>query len=44
MMMTEGVLLGHYIFARGIQVDLAKIEVILNLPTPCTPTEVLIQI
>jgi hypothetical protein len=40
MMMTEGVVLGHYIFADGIRVDPAKIEVILNLPTPHTQTEV----
>ena len=38
--MTEGVILGHYISAAGIQVDLAKIEVILLLATPCTQTEV----
>jgi len=40
MMMTEGVVLGHYIFAEGIKVDLTKIEVILNLPTPRTQMEV----
>jgi hypothetical protein len=34
------VVLGHYISANGIRVDLAKIEVILNLPTPHTQTEV----
>lgn len=34
MMMQEGIVLGHYIFAAGIQVDPAKIEVIQNLPTP----------
>ena len=31
---------GHYISAAGIQVDLAKIQVILLLATPCTQTEV----
>lgn len=38
MMMTEGVALGNYISATGIQVDLANIEVILKLPMPCKPT------
>jgi hypothetical protein len=42
MMMTEGVVLGHYIFVDGIRVDPTKIEVILNLPTPHTQTEVCI--
>ena len=32
--------LGNYISADGIKVDPAKIEVILNLPTPHTQTEV----
>ena len=40
MMMIEGVVLGHYISADGIRVDPTKIEVILNLPTPHTQTEV----
>lgn len=40
MMMIEGLILGHYISAVGIQVDLAKIQVILLLATPCTQTEV----
>jgi hypothetical protein len=40
MMMTEGVVLGHYVSANGIKVDPTKIEVILNLPTPPTQTEV----
>lgn len=34
MMMHEGVVLGHYISHKGIQVDLAKIEVIIDLTTP----------
>ena len=42
MMMTEGIILGHYISAVGIQVDPANIQVILLLPTPYTQTEVLI--
>ena len=40
MMMTEGLILGHYISVAGIQVDSAKIQVILLLATPCTQTEV----
>lgn len=40
MMMTEGLILGHYISTAGIQVDPSKIQVILLLPTPCTQTEV----
>ena len=40
MMMTEGLILGHYISAFGIQVDPTKMKVILLLATPCTQTEV----
>ena len=40
MMMTEGLILGHYISASGIQVDPAKIQIILLIPTPITQTEV----
>ena len=40
MMMMEGVVLGHYISSTGIQVDLAKIEVILQIPVPKTQKEV----
>ena len=40
MMMTEGLILGHYISAAGIQVDLAKIQILLLIPTPTTQTEV----
>ena len=32
MMMSEGVVLGHFISAAGIQVDPAKINVISNIP------------
>ena len=32
-MMMEGVVLGHFISSKGIQVDLAKIEFISTLPT-----------
>ena len=34
MLMQEGVVLGHFISATGIQVDPAKIEVIQTLPIP----------
>ena len=40
MMMSEGVVLGHFIFADGIQVDPSKIKVIKNIPTPTTQNEV----
>eukprot|EP00253_Pinus_taeda_P005544 PITA_05544 len=40
MMMIEGLILGHYISAAGIQVDPAKIQIILLIPTPTTQTEV----
>ena len=36
MMMSEGVVLGHFISADGIQVDPSKIKVIKNIPTPVT--------
>eukprot|EP00253_Pinus_taeda_P028690 PITA_28690 len=38
--MTEGIILGHYISAAGIQVDPAKIQILLLIPTPTTQTEV----
>eukprot|EP00253_Pinus_taeda_P035362 PITA_35362 len=38
--MIEGLILGHYISAAGIQVDPAKIQIILLIPTPTTQTEV----
>ena len=40
MMMSEGVVLGHFIFVNGIQVDPSKIKVIKNIPTPATQKEV----
>jgi hypothetical protein len=40
MMMTEGIVLGHFISSQGIQVDPSKIQVIKDLPTPKTQTEV----
>eukprot|EP00253_Pinus_taeda_P031810 PITA_31810 len=39
MMMTEGLILGHYISTAGIQVDPAKIQILLLIPTPTTQTE-----
>ena len=33
MMMSEGVILGPFIFVDGIQVDTSKIRVIENIPT-----------
>eukprot|EP00253_Pinus_taeda_P018125 PITA_18125 len=39
-MMNEGIVLGHYVSLLGIQVDPAKIQVILTLPIPKTQTEV----
>eukprot|EP00253_Pinus_taeda_P004093 PITA_04093 len=40
MMMNEGIVLGHFVSLLGIQVDPAKIQVILTLPIPKTRTEV----
>eukprot|EP00253_Pinus_taeda_P024159 PITA_24159 len=37
--MTEGLILGHYISAAGIQVDPAKIQILLLIPTPTTQIE-----
>jgi hypothetical protein len=39
-MMSEGIVLGHFISSQGIQVDPAKIQAIKNLPIPKTQTEV----
>jgi len=40
MMMIEGLILGHYVLAAGIQVDPTKIQILLLIPTPTTQTEV----
>jgi hypothetical protein len=40
MMMSEGVVLRHFISSVGIQVDPTKIKVILDIPTPTTQKEV----
>ena len=42
MMMSEVVVLGHFIFADGIEVDPSKIKVIENIPTLGTQKEVCI--
>ena len=36
MMMSEGVVLGHFISTDGTQVDPSKISVLKNIPTPGT--------
>ena len=38
--MTKGLILGHYISIAGIQIDPAKIQIILLIPTPTTQIEV----
>jgi len=40
MMMEEGIVLGHLLLAVEIQMDPAKIKVILHFPIPKTPTKV----
>ena len=40
MMMSEGIVLRNFISVAGIQVDLAKIKVIANIPTPGSQKEV----
>jgi hypothetical protein len=40
MLLTEGVVLRHYVSSEGIKVDHAKIEVIVRLPPPKTQKEV----
>jgi hypothetical protein len=39
-MVQEGIVLGHIISNRGIEVDKAKIEVIENLQPPKTVREI----
>ena len=39
-MVTEGIVLGHVVSERGIQVDKAKVEVIAKLPYPTNQKEV----
>ena len=40
MLLTEGIVLGHHVSSQGIKVDPAKIEVIVNIPSPKTQKEV----
>ena len=40
MMMSEGIVLGHFVSSVGIQVDTAKIKVIMNIHVPRTHKEV----
>ena len=40
MMLTEGIVLGHHIFASGIKMDPAKIQVLVNLMPPTTQKEI----
>jgi hypothetical protein len=39
-MVREGIVLGHHVFERGIEVDKAKIEVIEQLPPPVNVKEI----
>jgi hypothetical protein len=40
MMMNEGIVLGHHLSSRGIEVDKEKIKIITLLPTPLKPKDV----
>jgi hypothetical protein len=40
MMLIDGIVLGHHISTKGIQVDPTKIKVILKVPTPCSQKQV----
>jgi len=33
-MVTNGIVLGHIVSSKGIEIDKSKIELIANLPTP----------
>ena len=39
-MVTKGIVLGHIVSSKGIEVDKAKIELIAILPTPKTIKDV----
>jgi hypothetical protein len=39
-MVKQGIVLGHVISHRGIEVDKAKVDLISNLLTPCMVKEV----
>ena len=40
MLMIEGIVLGHLISSKGIQVDPKKIQIIQDLPVPATQKDV----
>uniref|UniRef100_A0A2N9FQF2 RNA-directed DNA polymerase n=1 Tax=Fagus sylvatica TaxID=28930 RepID=A0A2N9FQF2_FAGSY len=40
-MVTSGIVLGHVVSSKGIEVDKAKVDLILNLPTPKTVRDVI---
>ena len=39
-MVTSGIVVGHVVSSKGIEVDKAKVDLILNLPTPKTVRDV----
>ncbi|RDY08474.1 Retrovirus-related Pol polyprotein, partial [Mucuna pruriens] len=39
-MVTEGIMLGHLVFSRGIEIDKSKINIITSLPNPASMLEV----
>jgi hypothetical protein len=39
-MVKQGIVLGHVISHRGIEVDKAKVDLVSNLPPPCTVKEI----
>jgi hypothetical protein len=39
-MVKQGIILGHVISHQGIEVDKVKVDLIFNLPPPCTVKEV----
>uniref|UniRef100_A0A2N9EMS1 Integrase catalytic domain-containing protein n=1 Tax=Fagus sylvatica TaxID=28930 RepID=A0A2N9EMS1_FAGSY len=39
-MVTSGIVLGHVVSSKGIEVDKAKVHLILNLPTPKTVRDI----
>ena len=39
-MVPSGIVLGHVISKNGIEVDKAKVEIIINLPTPKNVTNI----
>ena len=39
-MVQEGIVLGHKVSEKGIEVDKAKVDLISNLPVPCSVKQV----